>query len=163
MGRRIFVLTIVGALVAFALVAASPAPALTKPTTIALRAVATAPPLVTPDADGNGVAGPGDTTLLSLQLLNSKKQFGKAAGAQVGQGAVIQWAFAPGGLGVGLAAFQLPQGVIMSSGYASFTRTFTVAVIGGTGQYANVTGTVSGVPVSQTEFRTVINLRPASS
>lgn len=156
------ILRIVGVLIActvLALVAAVPAATLSRPTTIQLRGIATGPPLVTPDADGDGIPAPGDSTFLSLRIVNDAAQFGRKKGATVGQGSVLTWSFAPG-VELGLAAITLPKGTVMASGVGSFTKKFTVAVIGGTGDYSNVAGTVTGTPVNPTQFRIVVKLVP---
>jgi hypothetical protein len=160
MTRGNLILMIVGALTACALVLAVPAAPLSKPTTIQLQGIATGPPLVTPDADGDRLPAPGDSTFLSLRIVNDVAQFGKPKGATVGQGSVLTWSFAPG-IEIGLAAITLPKGTVMASGVGSFTKKFTVAVIGGTGDYSNVTGTVTGTPVNPTQFRIVAKLVPS--
>jgi len=158
MYRKMVVLVITGALSALLLVAASPAGAITKPTTIKLRGVAAGPPTIV-DHGNDGVIAPGDYTFLTLQLINEKKQFGKKKGAKVGFAYVAIFNFAPG-LDLGLSAATLPKGQIVSSGIADPTKKFTIGVTGGTRTYGNAQGSMTLTPVSPTEFRIVMKLTP---
>lgn len=159
MFRKTIILAIAASLAALLLVAASPAGAISKPTTIKLRAIATGPPTMV-DHNGDGAVSPGDVTYLTFQLINDKRQLGKKKGAVVGFAYIASFNFAPG-LDLGLAVATLPRGAqIVSSALGDLTKKLTAAVVGGTKNYSNAQGTTTVTPINASTSKIVMKLTP---
>jgi hypothetical protein len=130
------------ALLAFVLAlagATTPASA-TTPTSLVITVKSITIASIPRDAPPKG-AGPGDQIVMRDRLVNTRRQFGKPAGATVGRDeGILRFTSATSGTFDGVAT--LPGGTIRLRGIIhDGIQTFTIA--GGSGKYASARGTIA--------------------